>query len=712
MSPMNADRRLAVALVLTFGLAASLYAGQGRELTGAELVKLGFFQDFDEFDLEALLDTGDVKTAIASRRPETLEEAPGVVAVLTGDEIRRMGARTLEDVLRSLPGFDVLTDNLGRSRVVLRGVAVGSAAGSDSVLILFNGHRLNEDLSGRATVINLDIAADGIRRLEVLRGPASALYGAGALAGVVNIVTDSIEDFTGIALSAGLGSFETREFGLRVGNSIRELSISGFVHFSDASGARLLVPRDAQTVADGSGGNPLSLAPGRTTDNLRSLETAYRLAFRDLSLGLRVKNENSGGFIGATESLGTQNDLNNRQLSLDLGYRRNVGSDGSLAGTVAFTQNEISQLLEVLPPGYERPTPTGVSRFPSGVFLQTALNTRRVGGEIVFDRGLGERHRITAGASLERESTFELEAKGNLDFRTLTANSGLAPLPGAVSDAHRTAVGLFAQDAWEVTSRVTATAGLRLDDLSDTERAVSPRVALVAGLLRGLMLKVLYGRAFRPPTFTELHFDLPGMTGNPDLDATTADTVEASLGYKGRELRVTGTLFLSWIDDPIGLAGPFDLLRSQRVVNLADARTRGFELELRRNFGIDDSIFLSYTRQDAEERASGLALPDVAADLAAIGASFHVGEHLIVSPTARFRGERPRASGDSRPPLPAYGVADVSARTRNLYRGLEISGTVSNLFDRRYHDPSPSWGVPGDYPRPGRAAYVTATYKF
>src|SRR5262249_39338788 len=197
-----------------------------------------------ELNLEELLGAGEVKTAIASGWEQTVEEAPGVVSIVTAEEIQNLGARTLEEVLRTLPGFDVLTDSLGRSRLVLRGIEPGGS--SDTVLLLFNGTPLNEDLNGGATLINLDLPVEHVKRLEVVRGPGSALYGGNAFAGVVNIVSSGLEDFEGIGLRAGIGSFGTHRLSLRLGNSVKGVTISGFVHFTDSHGAPLLVPADSQ----------------------------------------------------------------------------------------------------------------------------------------------------------------------------------------------------------------------------------------------------------------------------------------------------------------------------------------------------------------------------------------------------------------------------------------------------------------------------------
>jgi len=87
-------------------------------------------------------------------------------------------------------------------------------------------------------------------------------------------------------------------------------------------------------------------------------------------------------------------------------------------------------------------------------------------------------------------------------------------------------------------------------------------------------------------------------------------------------------------------------------------------------------------------------------------------ERLVLTPVLVYRSERPRAPTDPRPPLDPYVRVDLNLRVLRVFRSLELWATAFNLFDKRYSDPAPPGGVPGDYPRPGRALFVGAGYKF
>ena len=133
---IRTDRKLwwARVKVIGFSLWLTVMAVHLHAAPSSTPVKGMKFQDIEELSLERLL---DVTITIAAGRAQKLEEAPGIVSVINAEEIKRLGARTLSDVLKTVPGFEVLIDNLGRDRIVVRGVISGATGGSsESVLIL------------------------------------------------------------------------------------------------------------------------------------------------------------------------------------------------------------------------------------------------------------------------------------------------------------------------------------------------------------------------------------------------------------------------------------------------------------------------------------------------------------------------------------------------------------------------------------------------
>jgi iron complex outermembrane receptor protein len=271
---------------------------------------------------------------------------------------------------------------------------------------------------------------------------------------------------------------------------------------------------------------------------------------------------------------------------------------------------------------------------------------------------------------------------------------------------------LFVQDVWSRSTKLTVTAGLRVDHYGDVGSVLSPRLATVFRLPKDAHLKLLYGRAFRTPTLGEQFFSLPGFLGNPALEPETVDTLEAIYSYHKRRLWLSGGFFQSFVRNEIVAEGPFVAGASRPLVNAPGTDVRGFEVEARRGFGVGNSVFMSYSNQHAEGAGSGEPAAGTPTHIGNLGATFSLAGGTRITPSLLFRSSRPRVADDPRPPVDGYALVNLAVRVPNVYRGLVVSLSLQNLLNKLYHDPAPVGGVPGDYPRPGRRLFLSATYQF
>jgi len=689
--------------VISCGIRVTTATAQPQALPTPIQLQQPKFADIEELNLEALL---QITVSIAAGKVQSLEDAPGIVSVIHAEEIRRMGARTLEDVLEIVPGFEVLTDSLGRDRIIVRGLI---ATGGENVLILFNGHRLNEVITGGATAINLDIPVDNLERIEIIRGPGSALFGTNAFAGVINLIPYTADSFAGARLSAAGGSFATQQYNVLAGHEHGDLQMSGFVQFLDTNGPESTVQADAQTLRDMLiAFPPASRAPGPTDDERQSVDANAQLVYKGLTLNSRFKYECADGYIGLGNSL-SDSTLENQQIAFDASYRHALGEQGSLLAKFSFTQNESSQFLELRPPGAR----VNAVPFPDGLAIDVDVNSRRFSGDVVLRYALWAQHDLTLGISLAHESTYDLQARGNFEntpfprptdsFRVLPRN--------LIQDSSRTIFSVIFQDIWSPLPELDITLGVRYDHFSDFGDTIDPRVGVVWRFVKHTYLKLLYGSAFRAPTFSELYFDtlaVDDLVGNPDLDPTTLQTIEVALGYTRQPVRVSANYFYTFARDLIMLDA------SSQFQNSLDIDTQGVEVEMQATLR-NHTFFANYTYQYAKNKTTGKRVPDVPEHLANLGVSLGMGQYVRLTPTLLIRGSRPRADGDPRDDSPAYALVHVSLLVRKLFRTLEISGTVYNLFDTAYEDPAPAartGTVPGDYPQAGRSALIKVTYTF
>lgn len=166
----------------------------------------------------SLADLMNIEVTSVSRRVETLQHAAAAVFVLTGDEIHRSGARSIAEVLRRVPGLHVARNSeLNTYAVSSRGFADRL---SDKLEVLIDGRTVYTPLFGGVFWDSLDTLLPDIERIEVIRGPGAALWGANAFNGVINIVTKSAADTTGRWFRAGGGTGERNFAELRGGTAI------------------------------------------------------------------------------------------------------------------------------------------------------------------------------------------------------------------------------------------------------------------------------------------------------------------------------------------------------------------------------------------------------------------------------------------------------------------------------------------------------------
>src|SRR5438093_4482532 len=193
-----------------------------------------------EISLEELMKMEIPVVEAASKYKQKITEAPSSVTILTSDEVKKYGHRTLADILQTVPGVYVSYDR-NYSFLGVRGFNLGDA--NDRVLLLVDGHRINNSLSDSAFIgTEFILDADLIDRVEVIRGPGSSLYGNNAFLGVINVITRKGRDMTGngAEVSGEAASFDTYKGRVTYGNKFKnglELLLSGTLYDSQGQEA-------------------------------------------------------------------------------------------------------------------------------------------------------------------------------------------------------------------------------------------------------------------------------------------------------------------------------------------------------------------------------------------------------------------------------------------------------------------------------------------
>ena len=223
------------------------------------------FHDRAQADLAEMSPTDplDIKVSVASQRSEPLRETPVITSVITAEEILRMGARTINEVLLTVPGFSAIQDH-NEIYSSLRSIYASS---QQKILVLRDGHRLNMRFYSEAN-FGPAIGLDNIERIEIMRGPGAALYGDVATVGVINIVTKDAKKVNGSEVTVGIGSNGQVKAGYVYGTDLgknRDLLFFGSLYKSDGEKKSVDASRDGgvppaggTTVVDREGGGSVT----------------------------------------------------------------------------------------------------------------------------------------------------------------------------------------------------------------------------------------------------------------------------------------------------------------------------------------------------------------------------------------------------------------------------------------------------------------------
>jgi outer membrane cobalamin receptor len=627
--------------------------------------------------------------------------APAINSVITAAEIRNMGARNLFDVLDKIPGFSTSWNQI-KGVIDVRGVQTDHA---EKVLLMIDGVRIRDSYTGSPTYFfGEDLMVENIKRIEVVRGPGSALYGANAFIGVINIITKDPEDYGDdqVVASAAAGSFNTRQYNLLFSHNKSDLKISGHLNYLDTDGERPVIEEDALS------NSPVyntsaSLAPGRAQGFDEKLDMGLKLKYKDFSLNGRIINKERGLFAGTLGVLNTDSKLDVSMGLADLNYHRKISDDFDLAGKLYFVHMDYDAYSELYPPGFTGGNDVGLIGNPS-------FKNDVIGTELTTNYSPGD-HLITSGMVYEQDRQYDVRHINNF----------ADPFGGPVDvsetgnfnkDVTRKIWAAYVQDLWEMTAYDTLTLGVRYDHYNDFGGTTNPRAGYVHQFENEIVAKLLYGRAFRAPNNNELYsINNPAVVGNPDLKPETIETYEASVEIPFlRYFNINTSYFHNVIDDVIRL--DFSQPSPYPFVNASGESTvDGIETELKCNFGKNRYGYLNASYQDSEDD-QGRDLPYVADWMGNVGYNHEFFGKLNTNVNVHWIGERTRAQGDTRDKAPSATLVDVTLILKNFYKKFEIKGSAFNIFDDNYVAPSTITSITNDLPLHKRMFLVEVQYKF
>ena len=641
-------------VISSIGLGATAYAQAAAPAADEDADAAGeggaYFYDLDQ----ALL-----QTSVASKTIESLEDAPSSVTVFTRDDIVNMGITSLEELLNFAPGFQVTRDV--EQGIDWRFAARGrGSAVSESVLVLVDGQRLNDLYTGGVGILNHRINVGNIKKVSIIRGPGSALYGSNAFLGVVSIET--VEGLTDLFVQGG--SFYSRTGQANVSTQAGPVSISAFVGAFGDDGQHY----DNATSEFGKS--------GPTTDPQSGFDIYSTLRWKGFTLRLRHMDRQDNDFLIFSSLANDTQYLSTRQSSALLEYEADLGSSFHLDVGTGISIDNWKSLIEVIPPNFELfPGFTTQQPYYGGPVLQTYYSSSHLDGRWTIAKWFT----LSGGVQYDNANYTHIGNLGNFDELTLEPQPEVTELNDETRTFQHKQVrqifGAYLQGQNTVAG-LHFTYGLRFDHYNDFGSALNPRVAIVYDTPIKSWVKVMYGQAFRAPNYLELYDAFnPVDFGNPNLKAETVRTFEAAYIQKVAFLEASVTFFHNTLSNLIDYGAPgdpaLDPTGAPQFVNTpGDQLTRGFEFELRTTPIHGFSAYGNYTHFIDH----GL---QVSRDAAALALNFHVWK-LNLNVNGVFRGPV-----ELLPDQGSYVLANVVARFA-FNDHLSVQLNLQNLLDTQY----------------------------
>ena len=545
-----------LATLLTVGLTSLARAEAPLQESMEPTIEAGLTQELELIKEEETV-------SIASRYEQPISQAPSNVYVITDEDIRHSGAIDIPTLLRRIPGMEVMQMNGADFNVSVRG---DNQPGANKLLVMVDGRSIYVDVEGTINWKLLPVTLPEIKRIEVLKGPASAVWGFNAFDGVINIITKSPEEMKGTTLQFGGGNF-----GTITASAIQAGKVDKF-------GYRLSLGTNQN--ADWTNRNALAFR-----DQLFNVLTEYSVS-PDSKIKIAGGLVDSNAF-NAVLAQDVIDPLRPSQGYASIGYERPNFYVRAFWNQYTATSNPV-----FLPPLAPFLTLTGKDGSPTQTFSANTYNL-----DVQHSVDLLSMNRLTYGL--------------NYRYNTLKSN-------GISQYSTENRLGFFLQDEWNFVKPLTLVAGLRYDMDTFINPTISPRVALLFAPSPDHTFRVSGSVAYRPPTLLEKKSAQQAMT-NPPLPPSTTNIlggqdlspeqiVSYELGYQGwylnHRLRLRTDAFFNHITDLISARNQSDTVavytNDQGLADIYGAEA-GVEVLATKWL----TVFANYSYQDIRQNFTG-----------------------------------------------------------------------------------------------------------
>lgn len=603
-------------------------------------------EDLTSLSLDQLM---GIEVVTASKFAQKASEAPSSVTVVTADDIRTFGYRSLADVLRSVRGTYVSYD---RNYSYLGTRGIGRPGDYNTrLLVLVDGQRLNDNIYGQGPIGNeFPIDVSLIQRVEFVSGPGSALYGSNAFLGVLNVITKKT-----LTSRSGIVSLETASHGTENGRA------EGTARF--ANGGSLLLHASGMN----SRGADLyfpeydGVATGRDYERLQRVFAKY--TFGEMTLESYFGNRTKSV---PTASFGQQfNDPRSKTTD-------------RYAVATANIEHELSPTLNLH-------LSLGLAQYVYGGDYATSPDPNGL------NRDYGKSNTVTGELRLQYKGwhghmlTYGVDVFD--DTARLQRNFNPEPYASYLDDNHpKRGVALYAQDEIRIGEKIILNIGVRHDHDSESGGSTNPRLGLIFKPTPELTTKLLYGTAFRSPNALEAYYvaDATRYKRASNLQPEHIKTYELAAEYFPRnDFRTSASLYRYKLDNLISLS--FDSADQLLFFKNSDTATaKGIEIEAEW-LPTDRSRLKASAAFQVARDGNGQRLTNSPTQVFKLNYSLPIlHSSARVGIEDQYTSRRDTVIGGT---VGAFSVLNLTVSQIQLGHGVELAGSIYNLLGKNFADP-------------------------
>jgi len=629
---------------------------------------------FDDF-MEVMEET----TELANKNKIGADHAPGIINILKYDDMKRLGINDLYEALELLPNVEVVINKTGTRNIIFRGI--GAIDGSAKIKLMIDGVEQNSAASG---IIHFNLPIDMIQRIEVIRGPASALYGEYAFSGVINIITKD-----------EVNHIYTR-----------------YISDNGTSGGAILNYKDSDfnlntilNYSKGDGYEPIATDSRGITSEVETLRgdksLLSKLKYKNFKLNIALNKATKGEMWGISSrgalpiNDGDENFIYDYK-TVELSYKFNINEDFYIKPTIGYFKynywfNSTEMGTSNLPP---------LPRF-SNIPLKMLADIRYAKKYVKLDSSYTYSiHNLIFGTELSNIAE-------TYNYDKITTRAGIKEtIYNDFND--RNIVAFYLHDNISYNDNIMISIGVRYDKYEDTtnhliDSFVSPRVAFVYDFDSINILKAQYATSFKVPTFLEQSKGAKKAEKNRML--------EVQYIHKKENKNFKITMFYSSIDSLI--YSPQGKKSLTYLNSIEDIINYGTELEYTQNFNNEFLFFsnLSYVKAKYKDSKKDLVL--YAPWLANISVSYKPYSKFSTTLKLRYIASKQREEIDTRSKFASSTTIDLAFRYLPAsIENLDLSFGIKNILNEELKYPSKSNTYNDDLVTNKRYYFIGIDYKF